>query len=175
MTAARARKLWWVNALTALRGLAGPVVAGLLLVGLNRAGFWVFLFAILTDLVDGRLARLVGGDNPVGRWLDPAADKLLTNPVWLMLWWVGWSPTWLVAACLVRDGVAGLLWWRGARDVSPAAQVGIAYEGVALCVLLFHGPWLGIHWPSVGTVLGAIALGLFLASLPQYWQDGRPA
>ncbi|MCB9676541.1 MAG: CDP-alcohol phosphatidyltransferase family protein [Alphaproteobacteria bacterium] len=163
----------WVNALTAVRGLCGPVVAGLLLAGLNKAGFWLFLFAILTDLVDGRLAKLAGGDNPVGRMLDPAADKMLTDTVWVALWWVGWGPTWLVAGCLARDLFAGYLWWRGVREVSPAAQVGIAFEGVALCVLLFHGPWLGVHWPSVGTVCGAIALGLFLASLPQYWQDGR--
>lgn len=162
-----------VNALTASRGLAGPVVAGLMLgPGANRTAFWIFLVAILTDLVDGRLARFVQ-PNPLGKVLDPAADKLLTVPTWLALWLVGWAPTWLVAGCLVRDAFAGWLWWRGVREVSPAAQVGIAYEGVALCVLLFHGPWLNTHWPSVGTVLGGIALGLFVASLPQYWADSR--
>ncbi len=167
-----------VNGLTACRGLAGPSVAGLLLLGHARLGFWIFVVAILTDLADGWLARMADArgsteaSRRLGRWLDPAADKLLTNTVWLALWWVGWAETWLVVGCLLRDAMAGLLWWRGVREVSAAAQVGIAYEGVALCVLLFHGPWLGVHWPSVGTVLGAIALGLFLASLPQYWQDG---
>lgn len=164
---------WFVNGLTASRGLAGPVVAGLLLgPGANRAAFWLFLYAILTDLLDGRLARLAAPD-PNGKWLDAASDKALTVSTWLALWWVGWAPTWLVASCLIRDVLAGWLWWRGIDEVSPAAQVGIAYEGVALCVLLFHGPWLGVHWPSVGTVLGAVALCLFLVSLPQYWHDSR--
>lgn len=163
---------WLVNGLTASRGLCGPVVAGLLLAGANRVAFWVFLFAVLTDLVDGRLAKLAPPD-PRGRYLDAGADKLLTVSTWVALWVVGWGATWLVAGCLLRDVVAGWLWSRGVEDVSPAAQVAIAYEGVALCVLLFHGPWLGVHWPSVGTVLGAVALGLFVVSLPQYWHDSR--
>lgn len=164
---------WFVNGLTASRGLAGPVVALWLVgYGANRAAFWLFVVAILSDLVDGRLARWAPPDE-IGPWLDPAADKLLTVTTWIALWWVGWAPSWLVAGCLLRDLVAGALWWRGARDISPAARVGIAYEGVALSVLLFRGPWLGVHWPSVGTVLGAVALGLFLVSLPQYWRDSR--
>lgn len=169
----RSALVWLVNGLTASRGVAGPVVVVLLLgFDLNRAAFWVFMIAIWTDLVDGRLARLIQ-PNPIGVWLDPAADKLLTNPTWLALWMYGWAPTWLVAGSFLRDAFAGWLWYRGVREVSPAAQVGIAYEGVALCVLLFHGPWLGVHWPSVGVVLGGVALGLFLASLPQYWSDSR--
>ncbi|MCA9570084.1 MAG: CDP-alcohol phosphatidyltransferase family protein [Myxococcales bacterium] len=165
---------WVVDAVTGARGVAGMVVVALLLgAGANRAAFWVFLVAILSDLVDGRLARMAP-PHPRGAWLDPLADKLLTDPTWIALWIVGWAPGWLVAASLLRDVLAGWLWWRGVRGVSPAAQVGIAYEGVALCVLLFHGPWLGVHWTSVGTVLGGIALGLFLASLPQYWMESRP-
>lgn len=169
----RSAPLWLVNGLTASRGVAGPVVVVLLLgYGLNKVAFWVFLFAILTDLVDGRLARLAP-PNPTGVWLDPAADKLLTNPTWVALWLIGWAPTWLVVGSFLRDAIAGWAWWNGVREVSPAAQVGIAYEGVSLCVLLFHGPWLAVHWPSVGVVLGGIALGLFLASLPQYWSQSR--
>lgn len=158
------------NVLTAGRGLCGPVVA-VLLVGFsdNRTAFWVFMYAILTDLIDGRLAKVGGGPNPAGVWLDPAADKLLTDTTWLALWVVGWAPTWLVAAMLGRDLFAGWLWSRGVRTVVPAAQVAIAFEGVALCLLLFHGPWLGVHWPSAGRVLALISLGLFAVSLPRYW------
>lgn len=158
------------NALTAARGLAGPAVA-ILLVGLgdNRAAFWVFMYAILTDLIDGRLAKIDGGPNPIGVWLDPMADKLLTDTCWIALWYVGWAPTWLAGVMLGRDLIAGALWLRGVRTVVPAAQVAIAFEGVALCLLLFHGPWLGVHWPSAGRVLALISLGLFAVSLPRYW------
>lgn len=165
--------LWLVNGVTAARGVAGLVVVWLLLgPGDNRAAFWVFLLAILSDLFDGRLAQLAP-PNPIGPWLDALADKVLTNPTWVALWLLGWAPGWLVLGSFVRDALAGWFWMRGVRKAVPAAQVGIAYEGVALCVLLFHGPWLDVHWISVGTVLGGIALGLFLVSLPQYWNVGR--
>lgn len=166
--------LWAVNGLTGLRGVAGLVVAVLLVgFGANRAAFWVFLYAILTDLVDGRLAKMAGVPNPVGVWLDPLADKVLTDATWIALWWTGWAPTWLVVATIGRDLLAGWLWHRGVRAVVPAAQVAIAFEGVALCLLLFHGPWLGVHWPSAGRVLALISLALFAASLPRYWKVSR--
>ena len=42
-----------------------------------------------------------------------------------------------------------------------------------LCLLLFHGPWLGVHWPSAGRVLALISLGLFAVSLPRYWTESQ--
>ena len=58
----------------------------------------------------------------------------------------------------------GLAWQRP----SPIGQIGVAFEGVAVSVLLFHGPWLEVHWPSVGLVLGAITLVLSLIAVGQY-------
>jgi hypothetical protein len=51
---------------------------------------------------------------------------------------------------------------------NPSGQIGVAFEGVALCVLLFHGPWYDVHWPSVGTLLGLIALALSVVQLLEY-------
>jgi len=154
--------------------MGGPAVAVLLLgYGLNYVAFWVFIGAICTDLVDGWIARRLDAFTDIGKWLDPLADKVLTNTVWISLWAVDFAPAWLALGSVVRDLVVIAGWSyvarRGKRfSVNAIGQVGVAFEGVALSVLLFHGPWLDVHWPSVGTILGFMSLALSLASVAGY-------
>jgi len=166
-------------AVTAGRGLCGPVVAACLLAGHSRAAFWIFVFAALTDLIDGWLARVLGSDRVLGAMLDPLADKLLGATGWIGLLWVGWAPLWLAGPLLVRDAVVAWLWrhYRGQGvlwQANPIGQIATSYEGTAIAVLLFHGPWLGIHWPSVGVGIGLHGLLLSAVSAIQYGIEGPP-
>lgn len=165
------------NVVTASRGVAGLVVAALL-VGprAHFAAFWVFVGAIVTDLIDGWLARRLGTSR-AGEWLDPLSDKVLTDVTWLALWWIDFAPGWLAGCIILRDTVVAIAWsWAAPHGLRwrplPTGQVMVAYEGVALSVLVFHGPWLGVHWPSVGVVLGVIALSLSVVSVLQYAVEG---
>lgn len=168
------------NAITITRGCCGPLVAWLLLGSLAHfAAFWVFLAAMATDLLDGWVARRLNAFHPAGLWLDPLSDKVLTDTSWIALGWVGFAPVWLCAAMVARDAIILLVWaWilaTGSRlrwSPTPAGQTMVAFEGVALCVLLFHGPWLDVHWPTVGTILGGISLALSFVSLLQYAVNG---
>lgn len=171
------------NAITISRGLCGPLVV-YLLVGLNEnlIAFWTFLFAMVTDLLDGFAARLLNAFHPAGLWLDPLADKVLTDCCWIALGWVGYAPVWLCAAMVLRDVIVmsgwAFVWARGLKlqwTPRPAGQVMVSFEAVALCVLLFHGPYLNTHWPTVGTVLGTISLVLSLISLLEYALVGPEA
>ncbi len=68
------------NAITTLRVLLAPVVTVLLFesgVNARLAAFAVFLFAALSDVVDGSLARRRGEITDFGKLVDPLADKLL--------------------------------------------------------------------------------------------------
>ncbi len=92
---------------------------------------------------------------------------------------MGYAPPWLCVAMVGRDVVILLVWGAvlatGSQlrwSPTPAGQTMVAFEGVALCVLLFHGPWLDVHWPTVGTILGGISLALSLVSLLQYAVHG---
>lgn len=162
------------NAITSLRGLCGPVVAWLVIAqGDNMTAFWLFLFAVCTDMVDGFVARRLGAVSDLALLLDPAADKMLTDFTWAALAVVGYAPLPLVVLVLLRDliAVVGFLWGalRGRRFAArPSGQIGVAFEGIALCVLLFHGPWLDVHWPTVGAALGMVALSLSLVQLLEY-------
>lgn len=163
------------NLITASRGACGPLVMAVLLgTGANHVAFSIFLVAILTDLVDGFVARLLKATSRFALFLDPLSDKLLTGFTWAALAAVGFAPVWLAVLCVGRDVVVGVGFWRVVRatGVFPAArpwgQISVAFEGTALCVLLYHGPWLDVHWPSVGTALGVVAFALSTADGLEY-------
>ena len=82
------------NLLTYARIVAVPVVVGCLL-GEGHTLRWValiiYIAAAITDYVDGYLARAWGQQSPLGRMLDPIADKLL------------------VASCLLAFAATGML------------------------------------------------------------------
>lgn len=162
------------NLVTASRGVIGLIVVVLLLgPGPDRLAFWLFVVAIFTDLIDGWLARVLDATSTLGHWLDPISDKVLTDACWIALWYAGWAPGWLAGLMLFRDlcVTVGFIWtWRrgGDYEANLVGRVGISFEGTALAVLLFHGPWLGVDWVAVGTAIGVITLALSLASLAQY-------
>lgn len=68
------------NALTVARIVATPFIAVLPMFNSSSArlvAFVLFVFAAITDYVDGYLARSRKEETDLGRLLDPAADKLL--------------------------------------------------------------------------------------------------
>ncbi len=71
------------NALTMFRVLSVPFVMYLLLAEFNLATLALFLFASLTDLADGYLARRKDRTSPFGKFADPIADKLLVSAVFI--------------------------------------------------------------------------------------------
>ena len=166
------------NALTCSRGLAGLLVAWLLLVHqANFAAFATFFVAVFTDLFDGWLARKLDAVDAVGPWLDPLADKLLADFTWAALWAIGWAPGWLVGLLIFRDVcvVAGYsaAYLKGHRwKASLTGRIMSSFEAVALAVFLFHGPWLGIHWPTVAMGLGMITVALSVVSALEYLASG---
>ncbi len=165
---------WLPNLVTLGRGIAGPVVAWLLLwADAPFAAFWLFILAALTDLIDGWLAARLGSDRELGVLLDGLADKVLTLSAWAALWARGWAPPWLAALHIARTVGVAIAWRLGVRrgvvfTPNKLGQVAIAYEGTALGVLLFHGPWGVTHWPSVGVLIGATSLALSVASAAGY-------
>src|SRR5262249_11288808 len=104
------------NAITASRGLAGPAVMFLVLVlDRERVAFWVFLAAISTDMVDGWIARRLGATSRLALFLDPLADKLLTDFTWAALAAIGHAPAALAVTIVARDLGVGGIWWWGSR------------------------------------------------------------
>lgn len=91
------------NLLGFSRILAGPFVAWLLWQGQYDLAFWIFLLAGLTDAIDGPIARKMGTANTFGLYLDPIADKLFINTIYIALLLLGFLPSWIVILVFFRD------------------------------------------------------------------------
>jgi len=126
--------------------------------------------ALLTDLLDGQIARRLGQTTDLGRILDPLADKLLVGGGLLALAATGRVPMELAIVVLLRDAaLVGAAWirMRGGAPVpsaSPAGKVAFALLGIYLA-----GAAVGVRWfpwvaPLVGTVyvLAGVAYALRL-------------
>jgi len=81
----------------------------------------LFAIAATTDWVDGWVARRFNQISPLGRMLDPIADKLLVALVLLMLAWDGTLGGWLLVpalAILFREiFISGLREYLGAEQI----------------------------------------------------------
>jgi len=73
------------NQISIFRIFLTPVVFLLILYGYLRIGVFLFLFAALTDAVDGSMARTQNKITKFGMLIDPLADKLLIGSMVLLL------------------------------------------------------------------------------------------
>ena len=153
------------NILSALRLLAAPVAAWLILHQDDLPALCVFGFAGLSDAADGYLAKTFGLSSRFGAWLDPVADKLLMLASFVSLTVVGAVPLWLTALVIGRDIaiVLGVLLAR-ALDmplvVAPlivgkvSTVIQVLYIAFVLLVLTLNADW------KVAETMGEAAVGL---------------
>ena len=73
------------NQLTILRIMLIPAFVLLLVYGYLGWSLLVFMFAGITDALDGLIARRAGQRTSLGAWLDPMADKLLLVTTFIVL------------------------------------------------------------------------------------------
>jgi CDP-diacylglycerol--glycerol-3-phosphate 3-phosphatidyltransferase len=166
------------NALTTLRILAVPFFGWALLIDDGRSPGWrwvawvVFVLAMVTDKVDGDLARKHNLVTDFGKIADPIADKALTGMAFVGLSLVGELWWWVTAVVLLREwGITLMrLWLVRSGVVLPAGQGGklkTVVQSIALAMLvvplrMFSGPWdpIGeaLWWVAI-TLMGiAVAL-----------------
>ena len=96
------------NALTLLRTVAVPVFGWMLLAHAHEGGWRtattiVFMVAILTDFVDGKIARKYNLVTNFGKIGDSIADKALTGMAFIGLSILGELPWWMTIIILLRE------------------------------------------------------------------------
>ena len=150
------------NILTLIRIAAIPFVAAMLICPVGtyptpKEGIIaciIFVAAMLTDILDGYLARKWNLLTPLGAYLDPLADKLMVTVSLIMLIPLGWAPAWLISVLLCREiAITGLRGIASQQNLvlaaSPLGKTKTAYQSTAIGMLLWHYP---VNWPFFGHI-----------------------
>lgn len=157
------------NAISLVRmALALPVA---LLIVRDGPFAWILgltLAAILTDWLDGLLARWTSAESEWGRVLDPLADKVAAALVMGALTVEGTLPTWFLVLVVARDALilaGGAILARTIGRVVGSTWMGkVAAAALALTVLmaLLEADPTPMEWTIEGTAV------ILLLSILQY-------
>ena len=176
------------NVLTGIRILIVPFYGVALLQDGGDSVLWrtvaavLFFVAMVTDKIDGDIARSRGLVTNFGKIADPIADKAMTGMAFIGLSIVGDIWWWVTIVVLVREWSVTLLRLSIlSRVVVAAAQSGkvkTVLQAVALTGLSLPLRQVGDPWHDVGEVLFyaseavlAVAVAMTLWSGYEFFRD----
>jgi len=127
---------------------------------LRLVALGIFLFAVVSDAVDGYVARHYRQRTKAGAVLDPVADKLLLISAFICLYKVGVTigagvhfPIWLVVGVISRDvillaGAAIIRLFHGDFEVEPTiwGKATTFFQILAVLGILLRLPWVSAIW-----------------------------
>ena len=177
VAASRALPMSVPNVLTYVRIAAVPALVACLFFLKGDVARWsafsLFVFAGITDWLDGYLARAWEQQSTLGRMLDPIADKLLVGAVLMMLvhdntigGWSIWAAIIILCREILVSGLREFLAELNVKiHVTQLAKWKTTMQMIALGVLL-AGPAAEKIVPGIMT--GGIVI-LWIAALLTLW------
>lgn len=166
------------NILTVGRVFLTPMVVWLVAGGWLTAALFLFFVAGMSDAFDGYLARKYNQKSRFGAYLDPLADKILLVSSFIVLWYIGLIPWWLLTVTTARDlmimsGVLYLHFMGIQVEMRPlgVSKANTFFQLVTVFMLL--GLNL-VRLPSwIYSALFLVTAGLSIYSGWRYVQEGR--
>ncbi len=168
------------NALTTLRIVMVPFFAWALLIDGGESVLWrtvawaIFVAAMITDKIDGDLARKHNLVTNFGKIADPIADKALTGMAFIGLSIIGEVWWWVTILVLLREWSVTLMRLSVAKHVVLAAnksgKLKTMLQALALGLLvlplrLVEGPLevpaLVLWWVAMVLLAAAVAMTVF--------------
>jgi CDP-diacylglycerol--glycerol-3-phosphate 3-phosphatidyltransferase len=163
------------NALTTLRILMVPFFGWALLVDGGDSILWrtvawgLFVTAMITDKVDGDIARSRNLITDFGKIADPIADKALTGMAFVGLSIIGELWWWVTIVVLVREwGITLLRVWvirYGVMAAGSGGKLKTVLQTVALGAFILPLKLLEGGWATVGLVLWWVAAAVMAAAV----------
>jgi len=150
----------------------------------NATAMWIFIFAALTDWLDGYLARRLNQTSEFGAFLDPVADKLMVAAALIVLVELNRVSAIVALIIIGREiTISALREWMASVGrgksvaVSMIGKIKTATQMTAIPFLLYHdrirvGPGIDVQW--IGSILIWIAAALTLWSMIYYLRMALP-
>ncbi|QQR72101.1 MAG: CDP-diacylglycerol--glycerol-3-phosphate 3-phosphatidyltransferase [Holophagales bacterium] len=170
------------NLLTIFRILLVPLLVVVLLTkfdGREFVGLGLFLFAALTDFLDGFLARRNRQVTRLGQLLDPAADKILVAAAFISLVELDArvTPAWMVVVILSREFAVSALRSvaaAGSRVISAgwSGKVKTGTQIVAISLLIIYNQ-LGEFSHLAPISLWVAVIATVLSGIDYFVRHGR--
>lgn len=165
------------NLITAFRIILVPVFVIYLINDRLNAALVVFLVCMISDGIDGMVARVFNQKSRLGAYLDPLADKTLLVTAFVLLGVRGYLPSWFTVTAIARDvmillGVMVIHLNRLEIKIRPSAvsKINTCFQFITLSVVLLKGCIL--LPPVVYHVLYYITAALTITSGLHYMQYG---
>jgi len=164
----------FANTCTWLRGLGAAYLLGRLIGGLatpSDLALLVFLFGIVTDILDGQVARRTGTQSKLGQIGDSEADFCLYLAITIILIQNTMLPLWLGLVMLLRFAVpliaAFASYFLFAHQVRFGSTIWGKYAGLAQCLyflVLLAPPQITFITHFINFPLLIVTLFLLLAA-----------
>jgi cardiolipin synthase len=134
------------NLITAFRIILVPVFVIYLINDRLNSALVIFLICMISDGIDGMVARLFNQKSRLGAYLDPLADKTLLVTAFVLLGMRGYLPPWLTVTAIARDVMIllGVLVFHLNRleiRIKPSAvsKINTCFQFVTLSMVLLKG------------------------------------
>ena len=177
------------NLLTWFRILLIPVFLGVFYLPVDiislhhqhQASALIFALAAVTDWLDGYLARALNQTSAFGAFLDPVADKLMVAAALIFLVYLGHVNVVITFIIIGREiAISALREWMAQLGQSKGIAVSMlgktktTFQMIAIFLLLYNEPLLGLPTYEIGTVLIYLAAILTLWSMVYYLMLALP-
>ncbi len=150
----------------------------------NATAMWIFIFAALTDWLDGYLARRLNQTSAFGAFLDPVADKLMVAAALIVLVELNRVSAIVALIIIGREiTISALREWMANTGRSKSVAVSMIgkiktfTQMTAIPFLLYNDRMgLGLNWDAhgIGTILIWVATILTLWSMIYYLKMAIP-
>ena len=128
----------------------------------NDIVIYLAILAVITDWLDGFLARKLNQVTEIGKILDPLADKITIGGAVIALYYFQDFPFWLAILIILRDVfiiIGALIVYKKQKNITSSnlpGKVGVFF--IAFSILAFLADFRQVFEYSVYIALAAIAV-----------------
>ncbi len=134
----------------------------------------LFIYGIISDYLDGLVARKTNTVSEMGKMIDPISDKLCAAVLFLYTVWLGWVPLWFMIINVIRDSLimlgSSFIKWKYGKVAMSTMSGKIAVNVLALY-------WISVFFfreaPQVHTFLLAASTTIMIISFFDYFNRYR--